>query len=138
MVIDMGMTKEELEDIRHLDRQINCRLYELDQLKKKQTVIKSIDYSKDKIQSSNMYSLEDGIIKIVDREHEVTMMIDELIDRKRKAEEEISKLDGLHRTILLMRYIACMPWNLIKKELHFADNSIYKPFRKAIERIESL
>ena len=86
------MNKEELRDIMFLDSRIESKLRQLENLKNTKDCLGSIDYSKDRVQTSNTTSsIENAVIRIVDLENEINSDIDDFVDMKQKAREVVRK-----------------------------------------------
>ena len=131
------MNKEELMDIMYLDSRIESKLRQLESLKNTKDCLGSIDYSKDRVQTSNTTSsIESAVIRIVDLEQEINEDIDELVSMKQKAREEINKTSALGRMILEMRYFECMKWEEIAYRLNYSIRAVYKIHGQALEEIK--
>lgn len=130
------MRKEELRELRHMDCLINSKLRQIDDLRSKMKYLQAIDYAKDKIQTSNKASVEDTIIKLCDLEAEITQEIDELIDKKRVAKEEIDKIeDATLRSILTMRYIEMLKWEEIAVQLNYDYRHVLRLHGEALNKL---
>ena len=131
------MTKEELRDVMFLDSRIESKLRQLENLKNTKDCLGSIDYSKDRVQTSNTTSsIENAVIRIVDLENEINSDIDDFVDMKQKAREEISKVSTPGSIILEMRYLECMKWEEIAYRLNYSIRAVYKIHGQALEEIK--
>lgn len=130
------MRKEELRELRHMDCLINSKLRQIDDLRSKMKYLQAIDYAKDKIQTSNKASVEDIIIKLCDLEAEITQEIDELIDKKRVAKEEIDKIEDVTlRSILTMRYLEMLKWEEIAVQLNYDYRHVLRLHGEALNKL---
>lgn len=130
------MRKEELRELRHMDCLINSKLRQIDDLRSKMKYLQAIDYAKDKIQTSNNASVEDIIIKLCDLEAEITQEIDELIDKKRVAKEEIDKIEDVTlRSILTMRYLEMLKWEEIAVQLNYDYRHVLRLHGEALNKL---
>lgn len=130
------MRKEELRELRHMDCLINSKLRQIDDLRSKMKYLQAIDYAKDKIQTSNKASVEDIIIKLCDLEAEITQEIDELIDKKRVAKEEIDKIEDVTlRGILTMRYLETLKWEEIAVQLNYDYRHVLRLHGEALNKL---
>lgn len=111
-------------------------IWRIKELKKIQSFIQGIDYSKDKVQTSNTNSLDNGLIKIVDLEDEINKDIDKLIEMKNQAREEINKVKGITGTVLEMRYLECMKWEEIAYRLSYSIQAVYKIHGEGLLKIK--
>lgn len=133
------MNKEELRDIMFLDSRIESKLRQLENLKNTKDCLGSIDYSKDRVQTSNTTSsIENAVIRIVDLENEINSDIDELVSMKQKAREDMSKATGIENIILEMRYLENMDWEEIAYRLNYSLPAVYKIHGQALKTIKSV
>lgn len=130
------MTKEDLLNIIRLNDRIESKLRQKEELKSTMYSIGSIDYSKDRVQTSLVNSTEDLIIKIVDFEEEITKSIDRLIDLKQEASKVIDQIDGAYGTILEMRYLECMRWEEIAYRLNYSIQHVYRLHGQALLKLK--
>lgn len=133
------MNKEELRDIMYLDSRIESKLRQLERLKSTKDCLGSIDYSKDRVQTSGVTSsIENAVIRIVDLEQEINEDIDELVCMKQKAREEMNKATGIENIILEMRYLENMDWEEIAYRLNYSLPAVYKIHGQALKTIQSV
>lgn len=130
------MNKEDLNSIIRLNDRIESKLRQKDELKSTMYNIGSIDYSKDRVQTSKVNSTEDLIIKIVDLEEEITRSIDRLIDLKQEASKVIDQIDGVYGTVLEMRYLECMRWEEIAYRLNYSIQHVYRLHGQALLKLK--
>jgi len=130
------MNKEDLNSIIRLNDRIESKLRQKDELKSTMYNIGSIDYSKDRVQTSKVNSTEDLIIKIVDFEEEITRSIDRLIDLKQEASKVIDQIDGVYGTVLEMRYLECMRWEEIAYRLNYSIQHVYRLHGQALLKLK--
>lgn len=130
------MNKEDLNSIIRLNDRIESKLRQKDELKSTMYNIGSIDYSKDRVQTSLVNSTEDLIIKIVDFEEEITRSIDRLIDLKQEASKVIDQIDGVYGTVLEMRYLECMRWEEIAYRLNYSIQHVYRLHGQALLKLK--
>lgn len=130
------MTKDDLLNIIRLNDRIESKLRQKEELKSTMYSIGSIDYSKDRVQTSLVNSTEDLIIKIVDFEEEITKSIDRLIDLKQEASKVIDQIDGAYGTVLEMRYLECMRWEEIAYRLNYSIQHVYRLHGQALLKLK--
>ena len=132
----MKWGKEELKDIYYLDSRIESKIRQLEQLNALKTCVGALDYSKDRIQTSTTNSTEDRLIRIIDLEHNINSDIDDLINMKNEARKVISKLKGVERTVLEMRYFEAMKWEEIAFRLGDEVRQIYRFHGKGLSDLQ--
>lgn len=130
------MNKEDLNSIIRLNDRIESKLRQKEELKSTMYSIGSIDYSKERVQTSLVNSTEDLIIKIVDFEEEITRSIDRLIDLKQEASKVIDQIDGAYGTVLEMRYLECMRWEEIAYRLNYSIQHVYRLHGQALLKLK--
>ena len=99
--------KEYLQQLQKLDIIINQKLQELDELKK-MGGIKCIDYTMEKVQSSQKHcaTFENVLIKIIDMENEINTDIDKLVNKRHCIINQINELQNVqYIEILYKRYV---------------------------------
>lgn len=129
--------KEYLKQLWWIDREIDVKLRELDDLRAraescsspKLTGMPKNENGKDKISSL--------IIRIVDLSMYIDMQTDKLIDLKTKITKQICGLrDQRSRVILTCRYIRCEKWEVIQERLGYEKSSIMRIHKKALNDFE--
>ncbi len=131
------MTKKELKEIIYLDKLINSKLRQLDELKSRRYSVGGFNVGDD-IHSPGVKAggpQENLIVKIVELEEEITRDIDLLIDKKIRAREAIEKLDGVYKLVLSMRYLERMSWERIAMELNYSLRAVYKIHGQALLKL---
>lgn len=119
--------KEYLRQIGTLDAKINRRMKQVEELKALATSTGSLTPG-DKVQSSpSGDKMSSTVIKWIDMEHEVTRMIDELVDLKNQIIGEIHQLDDQrYIKILEMRYIDQETFEQIAVTMHMDIRHIFR------------
>ena len=119
--------KEYLRQIGVLDAKINRRMKQVEELRLLATGTGSLAPS-ERVQSSGSGDKMSGIvIKWVDMEHEVTAMIDQLVNLKDRIIGEIHQLDDeRYIRILEMRYIDQERWEQIAVNMSMDVRHIYR------------
>ena len=121
------MAKEYLRQIGVLDAKINRRLKQVEELKALAISGGSMT-PKERVQSSpSGDKTANYIIKWINMEHEVTRMIDELVDLKNQIIGEIHQLDDeRYIRILEMRYIDQETFEQIAVTMHMDIRHIFR------------
>lgn len=127
-----------LKEIKHLDSRINSKIRQLDLLRHQIGSLKSFDYSKDRVQESNIQGsqIENLIVKICDLELDITKDINKLVDKKKQAIEIVNKTEGLGGTIMEMRYLEGMCWEEIISTLHISPQYAYELHNKELKKLK--
>ncbi len=129
----MGDIKQELKNIKYLDFKINSSIEELERLKSYQDLLKGIDYTKDKVQSSNKFDISDTIIKIVDLELQISKDINTLIKKKNELKFQIAILEPTMYQILYLRYFKYLSWSEISSQIYYSEGYVKKLHGIALE-----
>ena len=130
--------KEYLQQLRKLDIIINQKLQELDELKK-MGGIKCIDYTMEKVQSSQKHcaTFENVLIKIIDMENEINTDIDKLVNKRHCIINQINELQNVqYIEILYKRYVEYKDLKKIAKEMEYTYDYIRKIHVKALQNFE--
>lgn len=130
--------KEYLRRAYNLDKFIDACLVELSNLRECRNTIRSLDYSRDKIQTSPGNNMENIIIKIVDMENMLNDKIDQLVDLKNEIRSDINKLpDETDRLVLTYKYICFLSWEEIAVKMGYSYRNIHRVHAKALKDFES-
>lgn len=130
--------KEYLQQLQKLDIIINQKLQELDELKK-MGGIKCIDYTMEKVQSSQKHcaTFENVLIKIIDMENEINAEIDRFIDMKHNIINQIQSLESyIFIELLYKRYVEYKSLEVIAVEMNYTYQYIRKSHKYALEEFE--
>jgi len=130
--------KEYLQQLQKLDIIINQKLQELDELKK-MGGIKCIDYTMEKVQSSQKHcaTFENVLIKIIDMENEINTDIDKLVNKRHCIINQINELQNVqYIEILYKRYVEYKDLKKIAKEMEYTYDYIRKIHVKALQNFE--
>lgn len=91
----------------------------------------------EKVQSGHCANLEEIVEKLEAYHAKVNKAYLELIEKRNKGEELISKEeDGVRRAVLRRRYIQCERWGDIAEKMNFAESNIYKIHGEALVDLE--
>ena len=128
--------KEFLNKIRHIDMMIDCKCYQIDDLRDRLTSINSP--MNEKVQSNlNPDKFTDTISKIIDLEKEINNDIDNLIDLKCVARKVIERLDNdIEKIILYKRYFENKTFEQISVELNYSWRRIHQFHGDALKKLE--
>lgn len=82
----------------------------------------SVGYDVEKVQTSQVNTVEKKFIAYADYSKLLDEKIDELSDYRAKMLKLINKLENTtYRTLLIARYINCKTWELIAEEMSYSD-----------------
>ena len=115
--------KEYLQQLHKIDVIINQRIQQKAELRERIFGIGSLDYSKDRVQTSASggASYERDIARIVDLEAEIDRMIDDYVDLKHKIIGEIQALkNSKYIEILYKRYVEGKRLEAVAVEMGYA------------------
>lgn len=114
--------KEYLQQLKRLDTVINQKIEELKNLRSTIYGVGSIDYSKERVQTSQ--SANAPFVKAADRiadlEIEINQEIDNFVDEKHKIINQIQGLQNInHINLLFKRYVEFKSLEVIAVEMNF-------------------
>lgn len=119
--------KEYLQQLQRLDTIINQKITEIDDLRLKVTSTGSIDYSKERVQTSPSGDapFANMIARIADLEAEINTEIDAFVDEKHKIINEIQALKNPdYISLLYKRYVEYKSLERICVEMNFSYDYI--------------
>lgn len=131
--------KEYLQQLQRLDTVINQKIKEVDDLRLKSRSVGSIDYSKERVQTSPSGDAPfvKPICKIIDLEAEINAEIDKFVDEKHKI---INQIQGLKNSdyisLLFKRYVEFKSLERICVEMNFSYDYIKHLHGYALKEFE--
>lgn len=129
------ITKEWLRRARELDKEINQLLIAKQDAYEK-ALGGSVDYSKERVQSSSGNSSENRFIKLAEYDYLIDDKIDELIDCKSEILKAINTVENtLYRALLIAYYVNCKTWEDVALELKYGVRHIHRLHGRALEKI---
>ncbi len=131
--------KEYLQQLKRLDIAINQKTRELDDLRSKSRIVKGIDYSKDRVQTSS--SGDAPFVKLIERiadlEKEIDTEINEFVDEKHKIINQIQSLKNAnHSRLLYERYVEYKSLEQICDDMKFSHAYIKHMHGDALQNFE--
>lgn len=119
--------KEYLQQLQRLDIMINHKAKELDTLRLQTQSIRSIDYSKERVQTS--FSGDASFVKLMERitdlQAEINEEVDKYVDEKHKIINQIHSLQNVNYiSILFKRYVEFKKFESIAIEMDFTYDHI--------------
>lgn len=132
-------TKEYLNQISRLNRMINNKLVEIQQLRDLACSISAINLE-DRVQSSpNFDKIGSKMAKIDELERELEESIDSYADIKNQIIEQILMMKSeKHKEILLDKYINFKSISEIAADFNMTERGCKKAHKKAIEEFEEI
>lgn len=132
-------TKEYLNQISRLNRMINNKLVEIQQLRDLACSISAINLE-DRVQSSpNFDKIGSKMAKIDELERELDESIDSYADIKNQIIEQILMMKSeKHKEILLDKYVNFKSISEIASDFNMTERGCKKAHKKAIEEFEKI
>lgn len=121
--------KEYLQRLQRLDTVINQKIKEIDTLRTTSTSVGSIDYSRERVQTSsdNNALYVKAISRIYDLEEEINKEIDQFVDEKHKIISQIHCLENSkYIEILYKHYVEFKKLEEISVELNYSYQYVRK------------
>ena len=130
-------TKEYLNQISRINRMINNKIAEIQQLRELARSISSIN-SEDRVQSTpNFDKIGSKIAKIDELEKKLDETVDKYVDLKNRIVEQIESMEDENTyNILFSRYIEKKSFELIAIEMDYSWRQIIRLHGKALRKFE--
>ncbi len=130
--------KEYLSRYRWLDAEINAKLEQREELRRKAQTVGGDPGSG--VRSSQPYDRVGEITaRIVDLEREINEDIDTLVDLQREIRQRIAEIpDEKQRTVLELRYINCLPFNEIADRMYYSPENIFILHQKGLKNLQCI
>ena len=134
-------TKEYLSQVKKLDKMINGRLRDLEDMKDLAVSISSKRPVADLVISSGRKDrLESIVVKILDAESEIDAMVDKYIDQRSVIVDQIESLDIKEFSVLRMKFIDGWGADKILEQLNkddiYSERQMYRICNKAMDIFE--
>ena len=132
-------SKEFLNKIRYIDMMINCKLEQVTELRS-MLLPGAIRYDKDKVQTSNNAdSISDTVSKIMELEEKINTDIDELVELKSVARENIERMENdVEKVILYKRYFNNESFENIAVECGYSWRHIHRLHGEALKNFDKI
>lgn len=118
------MIKSELRELRYLDIRIDSYIRQIDDLRR---IVRTVDYSSNKVQSSNFLDLSSVISKIEFYENKVRVMIDALVDKRSVLQDKVDELGSPYREVLSIYYFEKgSTWESVGRRLNYSVQYVKK------------
>jgi DNA-directed RNA polymerase specialized sigma subunit len=134
----MMTAKEYLQQIRKLDIQIRNKKKELEVIQNQMTGVSSISYEKKEptTSKSTLSPQEKYYPKYEKYSKSILADIAELVELKQKAIRLIDSIDDADCIdVLYKRYVSCLSWKEIAREMNFNYSHIFRIHDNAIEKL---
>lgn len=133
----MNRVKKYLNEIRYIDKNINYRQEQLENLKA--SFLGSPAYSKHKVQTSRTGRIDDRYVKYLELSDSINEQINELWDLKQKVDSEIERLDDRDEVLVLKyRYILNKQWKEIAALIACSERHVLKIHGNALLSFKEL
>ncbi len=132
--------KEYLQQLQRLDTVINQKIAELNDLRRKAEGIGSIDYAKDKVQTSPAGDalFVSMVGRIADLEAEISAEIARYMKEKHLIISQMQSLPNVnHVSLLYKRYVEFKSFEIIAAEMGFAYQYIIELHREALRDFQT-
>lgn len=133
----MSKAKELLEELQHLDIDIQCRIDEIEQLEA--SMLSSPKYHANKIQVGTHRKIDDIYTSILTMKERIKNDAQKIIERKLEICSLIDKLKNpKHRAVLRMTYINKGTADSVCYDLKMSRTTYYKLRKQAIAELDKL
>lgn len=132
-------TKQYLEQIERLDRMIQNKLSEINQLQCMATSITVPPKDVNVQTSGDKDRMGSTVAKLVDLERELDLLVDSMIEKKKVIIGQIESLENTDEYhILTEKYVNRKDWNVISVEMGYSYRNVITIHNKAMENFENM
>lgn len=127
--------KEYLRQLWNLDREIEIKYRELEELRAQVGIKAQPDPNENVGHSGNTSDpVSDIAVRIVQMEHRINRKIDRLINLKRKISDQIDGMENRnYRMILTCRYVLMQTWDDVSESVGYSIQNCYIIHGKALQ-----
>ena len=130
--------KDKLNRIVALNKIIESKLRQLDQLKATYYGLRSIVDDVTGVRGTNISKpTENAAVKLMALSEESNRDIDTLVDLKEKAAAGIQRLDWKYRVIMELRYMECLSWAEIADKLGYCRQHVNRCHGEALKMLQN-
>ena len=128
-------SKEYLRQLWNLDREIEIKYRELEELRAQVGIKAQPDPNENVGHSGNVSDpVSDVAVRIVQMEHRINRKIDRLINLKRKITNQIDGMENRnYRMILTCRYVLMQTWDDVADSIGYSVQNCYIIHGKALQ-----
>ena len=132
--------KEYLRQLWNLDREIEIKYRELEELRAQVGIKAQPDPNENVGHSGNVSDpVSDVAVRIVQMEHRINRKIDRLINLKRKISDQIDGMENRnYRMILTCRYVLMQTWDDVADSVGYSIQNCYIIHGKALQEFYNL
>lgn len=132
-------TKEYLKQAFYLDKRINSKLEQVENLNTLATKANATLSDMPKSPNRGTSRLEETIVKIIDLQQEINKDIDKLVDLKAEIVRLIKKVENKElQAILEKRYLCFDSWEKIAVDMNYDIRHIHRLHNRGLKEISSL
>lgn len=139
MNLDNQEKKKFLQKAYRLAEEIEINQEELDKLKELSTMLKGVDYSQTKIQTSGSgnAAFVDKVNEIADIKDKINAKLKELKELRKNIWKAIYTLENTEeRLVLLYRYLKFYDWQTVADKMHLSLRQVYRVHGFALKNIK--
>ena len=127
--------KEYLRQLWNLDREIEIKYRELEELRAQVGIKAQQDPNENVGHSGNVSDpVSDVAVRIVQMEHRINRKIDRLINLKRKISDQIDGMENRnYRMVLTCRYVLMQTWDDVADSIGYSVQNCYIIHGKALQ-----
>lgn len=130
-----------LSRVFHLDRQIECKLEQIESLRSLTQRVTAA-YSSDKVSHSGggaPSAMEKAIIRLMEAQEELSGQIAALVETKKETQQTISRVKNERLRLLLeKRYLCCMTWEALAVDMDCSYRWLMSLHRDALDAVDKL
>jgi len=131
--------KEYLSQAHRLEQRVSNKLMLIESLRSMTQRVTSTIRENAVSHTSNVTSLQDTIIRLMEAENELNQQIDSLVDLKRDIMLRINELSSIdHQLILEKRYLQYLAWHEIAQEMEFSLRWVHRVHEKALKAFDEI
>ena len=131
--------KEHLEKVRQMNIYLKALEHEYFDLRQRAMSLSAMDYSRDKVQTSEHSDLSNTIAKVVDKADEIMNECNNLQSMRKEVKSIIYGIPNYTiRTILIERYINCKSWNKVAEDVGYSWSQVHRYHRVGLKEYGKL
>lgn len=134
----MNTIKDQLYEIRELDKTIDCKIAQVKHLKEQAECLQSMDFSQDRIQGGKAKDPMKVMDRAIDLSRDITEDIDRLVNMKQAWRQRLFELSPNQRNVLELYYFDRKTFEEVAVKLHLEYRWVRRLHKRGLCNLEKL
>lgn len=134
----MKKARKVLTQVMAANQMVDLLLQEKEEYERLLTSIPSVDYSKDRIQTSRTDTMSEAVIRLIEYNEKLDVLIDEFVEIRDFAFQIMHELDATEAKLLYSRYMQGKTWEQVAESVNFTERHAHRVHERALQHFEDV